>query len=210
MLTYVDLKTTTTIIDSTISRVTPYCLYWATSTRDLLVGVDDHVTSTHKVTRYNQIGQLTQTIEINDAGLEIYMKPLCITENNNGDIVVSDYHISFVNSGAVVVTDRGGMHRFSYKGHPPGSKLGPLGICTDVLSHILVCDEHTQTVQMLDKNGQFLSHLLIRPSGIFNPISLSYDVKTHCLWVGSRINNKMCAYRYISGQDTTRGMTDSL
>lgn len=204
-----DLKTTTTIIKSEKASLKPSCLYWSTSNGDLLVGMVDYMTSTGKVTRYNQTGQLTHTIELNNAGLEIYQKPIYITENNNGDIVVSDYE-AFLRSGAVVVTDGGGMHRFSYKGHPLGSKLGPNGICTDVLSHILVCDDETHTVQMLNKNGQFLSHLLIRPPGIFYPISLSYDDKTHCLWVGSRTNNKICAYRYISGQDITRGMTDSL
>lgn len=122
---------------------------------------------------------------------------------------MSDYDAG-LGFGNVVVTDSGGMHRFSYKGHPLGSKLGPKGICTNALSHILVCDDYTLTVQMLDKNGQFLSHLLIRPPGIFNPTSLSYDYKTNCLWVGSGTNNKMCAYMYISGQDTPRGMTASL
>lgn len=205
----VDRKTTTTFIESTPDALEPSCLYWAKSTKELLVGKIDLRTSTGKVTRYSQTGRLTKTIELNNVGLAIYKKPIYITENNNGDIVVSDYDANFC-SGALVVTDSGGMHLFSYKGHPLGSGLGPLGICTDALSHILLCDDLTHTVQMLDKNGQFLSHLLIRPPGIFHPTSLSYDYKTNCLWVGSGTNNKMCAYMYISGQDTSRGMTDSL
>lgn len=205
----VDRKTTSRIIGSTNDALEPFCLYWARSSKDLLVGTIDHGTSTGKVIRYSQTGRLTQTIELNNVGLSIYKKPLYITENNNGDIVVSDYNAG-MSFGAVVVTDGGGLHRFSYKGHPLGSELGPKGICTNALSHILVCDDNTHTVQMLDKNGQFLSHLLIRPPGIFNPTSLSYDYKTNCLWVGSGTNNKMCAYMYISGQDTPRGMTASL
>uniref|UniRef100_A0A8W8P440 Tripartite motif-containing protein 2 n=1 Tax=Magallana gigas TaxID=29159 RepID=A0A8W8P440_MAGGI len=94
-----------------------------------------------------------------------------------------------------LVTERGGRHRFSYTGHPSGSGLQPRGICTDALSHILVCDGRTKTVQMLDSDGQFLSHLLIRPSGIFSPWGLSYDVNTHRLWVGSRDNNTVVVYR---------------
>lgn len=58
---------------------------------------------------------------------------------------------------------------------------------------------------MLDKNGNFLSHLLIRPSGIFTPRSLSYDVNTHRLWVGSKVNSSVCVYRYISRQDALTG-----
>nr|XP_034310500.1 uncharacterized protein LOC117684045 [Crassostrea gigas] len=149
---------------------------------------------TGKVTRYNQSGQLTQTIHHDNTGLGLYSRPIYITENNNGDVLVSD-------AGAVVVTECGGRHRFSYTGHPSGSVLMPHGICTDVLSHILVCDDFSQTVQMLDRDGQFLSHLLIRPSGIIHPNSLSYDVNTHRLWVGSRDNNMVVVYRYITRQD---------
>ncbi|XP_052693745.1 uncharacterized protein LOC128172016 [Crassostrea angulata] len=189
-----DMKTTTTFIKRTDTTWVPQCVYWSPSTGDLLVGMYNYDTETGKVTRYNQSGQLTQTIQNDNTGLGLYRKPNYITENNNGDVLVSDY-------GAVVVTERGGRHRFSYTGHPSGSVLEPRGICTDPLSHILVCDDTTKTVQMLDRDGQFLSHLLIRPSGIFTPRSLSYDVNTHRLWVGSRNNNTVVIYRYITRQD---------
>ncbi|XP_065943795.1 uncharacterized protein [Magallana gigas] len=192
-----DMKTTTTFIETTDFTWRPRCVYWSPSTGDLLVGMYNYDTKTGKVTRYNQSGQLTQTIQNDITGRGLYRKPNYITDNN-GDVVVSDYYRG---SGAVVVTERGGRHRFSYKGHPSGSGLGPHGICTDALSHILVCDELTHTVQMLDRDGQFLSHLLIRPSGIFYPQSLSYDVNTHRLWVGSGANNTVVIYRYITRQD---------
>uniref|UniRef100_K1QNS7 Tripartite motif-containing protein 2 n=1 Tax=Magallana gigas TaxID=29159 RepID=K1QNS7_MAGGI len=193
-----DMKTTTTFIETTDSTWIPRCVYWSPSTGDLLVGMYNIDTKTGKVTRYNQSGQLTQTIQHDNTGMGLYGDPLYITENNNGDVVVSDYDNE---SGAVVVTERGGRHRFSYTGHPSGSGLDPCGICTDALSHILVCDGTTNTVQMLDMDGQFLSHLLIRPSGIFSPRGLSYDVNTHGLWVGSGANNTVVIYRYITRQD---------
>lgn len=118
---------------------------------------------------------------------------------------MSDYNSL---SGAVVVTDCGGRHRFSYTGYPTGSGLQPGGICTDVLSHILVCDVLTQTVQMLDRDGHFLSHLLIRPPGILSPFSLSYDVSTDRLFVGSQYNNRVNVYRYISRKLTLAGKSD--
>uniref|UniRef100_K1PFN3 Tripartite motif-containing protein 2 n=1 Tax=Magallana gigas TaxID=29159 RepID=K1PFN3_MAGGI len=189
-----DMKTTTTFIERTDSTWEPRCAYWSPSPGDLLVAMYNADTKTGKVTRYNQRGQLTQTIQNDNTGLRLYSEPKYITENNNGDVVVSDW------CRAVVVTERGGRHRFSYKGYPSGSELEPCGICTDALSHILVCDGRTQTVQMLDSDGQFLSHLLIRPSGIFSPRSLSYDVNTHRLWVGSD-DNTVVIYRYITRQD---------
>nr|XP_034322693.1 uncharacterized protein LOC105323757 [Crassostrea gigas] len=190
-----DMKKTTTFIERTDSTWGPRCVYWSPSTGDLLVGMYNYDTKTAKVTRYNQSGQLTQTIQNHNTGLGLYREPYYITENNNGDVVVSD------SLSAVVVTERGGRHRFSYTGHPSGSGLYPRGICTDPLSHILVCDATTKTVQMIDSDGQFLSHLLIRPSGIFTPQSLSYDVNTHRLWVGSEDNNTVVIYRYITRQD---------
>ncbi|XP_052692735.1 uncharacterized protein LOC128171010 isoform X3 [Crassostrea angulata] len=193
-----DMKTTTTFIERTDSTWRPRCVYWSPSTGDVLVGMYNDDTNTGKVTRYNQSGQLTQTIQNDYTDLGLYSKPNSITENNNGDVVVSDYNYW---SGAVVVTERGGRHRFSYTGHPSGSGLQPHGICTDPLSHILVCDGRTKTVQMIDRDGQFLSHLLIRPSGIFSPYSLSYDVNTHRLWVGSQFPNTVVIYRYITRQD---------
>lgn len=127
-----------------------------------------------------------------------------IAENNNWDVVVSDHYSA---SGAVVVTDREGRYRFSYTGHPPESNIRPNGISTDALSNILVCDKNTNTVQMMDRNGQFLSYLLIRPSGIITPHSLSYDVSTHRLWVGSENNSTVVIYRYITRQDALTGMS---
>nr|XP_034319601.1 uncharacterized protein LOC117687359 [Crassostrea gigas] len=194
-----DMKTTTTFIERTDSSWEPRCVYWSPSTGDLLVGMHRHI-RTGKVTRYNQSGQLTQTIQNNNKGKELYSFPRYITENNNGDVVVSDDDV-------VVVTERGGRHRFFYSG-PPTSGLDPHGICTDTLSHILVCDGWAKTVQMLNRDGQFLSHLLIRPIGLFSPQSLSYDVNTHRLWVGSEFNNTMVIYTYIAKQDVLTDTAD--
>nr|XP_034309428.1 uncharacterized protein LOC117683723 [Crassostrea gigas] len=163
-----DMKTTTTFIEKTDSTWRPRCVYWSPSTGDLLVGMYSYDTDTGKVTRYNQSGQLTQTIKHDNIGRGLYREPHYITENNNGDVVVSDYV-----SDAVVVTEHGGRHRFSYTGPLSGSGLEPGGICTDALSHILVCDDCTETVQMLDKDGQFLSHLLTKSQEMGEPHSLN-------------------------------------
>lgn len=59
------------------------------------------------VIRYNQAKHPTQTIEHNN---EVWNRdPYYITENRNQDVVVCYYQ-----SGAVVATERGGIHRFSY------------------------------------------------------------------------------------------------
>lgn len=183
-----DMKTTT-IIEQPHSCY-PECVYLSPSTGDLLVVMRD--SRRNKFVRCNNAGELTQTILLDDYEMPCYF----VTENINGDIVLSFFGDD---KGYVVITDCKGKRRFSYTRHPSGSELWPRGICTDALSNILVCDIRSNSVHMIDKNGKFLSHLLIRPSGVFIPHSLSYDMKTHHLWVGSQVKNKVFVYRYIAG-----------
>ena len=187
-----DRKTTTTFIDNSNSVWKILCVYSSPFTGDLLVGMfrNDYGRKC-RVGRYNSNGKLKQTIPHRNSTNKLYTFPEHVTENNNGDVVVSDTW------RAVVVTSSVGRHRFSYTGPPSGSKLYPEGICTDPLSHILVCDRETHTVQMIDKDGQFMFFLLTLDSpGIFGvPQSLSYDVNTHLLFVGLIENTSV--YRYI-------------
>ncbi|XP_078312217.1 uncharacterized protein LOC111133292 isoform X3 [Crassostrea virginica] len=191
-----DMKTTTTFIKHTDTTWTPTCVYCSPSSGDLLVGMyrRDTDTFTGKVMRYDNTGKRKHTIPHDDnTPHTLYKYPLYITENNNGDVLVSDRW-----RHAVVVTSGEGVHRFSYTGPPSGSGLDPQGICTDVMSHILVSDSNTGTVQMLDRDGQFLSYLLTTQSpGIHWPWGLIYDVTNHVLCVGSEYNT-LSVYRYIN------------
>nr|XP_022289267.1 uncharacterized protein LOC111101190 [Crassostrea virginica]XP_022289268.1 uncharacterized protein LOC111101190 [Crassostrea virginica]XP_022289269.1 uncharacterized protein LOC111101190 [Crassostrea virginica]XP_022289270.1 uncharacterized protein LOC111101190 [Crassostrea virginica]XP_022289271.1 uncharacterized protein LOC111101190 [Crassostrea virginica]XP_022289272.1 uncharacterized protein LOC111101190 [Crassostrea virginica] len=194
-----DMKTTTTLIKHTDKTWKPYCVYCSPSSGDLLVAMCDTDTHTYtgKVMRYDNTGKHKQTIPHDDnTPHTLYKEPDYITENNNGDVLVSDW-----GREAVVVTSGEGVHRFSYTGHPSGSGLWPRGICTDVMSHILVSDySYPGTVQMLDRDGQFLSYVLTRqtPGMDYRPWSLSYDVTTHAVWVGAWNNNTMSVCQYIN------------
>lgn len=68
------------------------------------------IRGTFKLTWYCQTGHLAKTVQFNNTEIKLYQYPRLITENNNGDIMVSG-------PCAVVVTDHGGRHRFSYTGH---------------------------------------------------------------------------------------------
>lgn len=147
-----DMKTNTTFIKKTCTSWRPRCVFFSPFTGHLLVGLVNGDKWIGKVHRYNHT-KLIQIIQNTNAGQDLYRYPRYITENNNGDVVVS--YLDW--SGAVVVTNRGGVHRFTYTGHPAGSELRPHGICTDALSRILVCDAISESVQMLDRDGHFLS-----------------------------------------------------
>ncbi|XP_061171117.1 uncharacterized protein LOC133180663 [Saccostrea echinata] len=172
----------------------PVCVYCSTSNGDLLIGMHKTDTYTARINRYDNTGQYIHAIKCTGAGQELYRRPRYITENSNGDVIVSDLD-------RVVVTEYEGSHRFSYTGPPACTGLAPHGICTDVLSHILVCDDNTETIQMIDKDGHFLSLIPIDQQEIERPRVLGYDDRTHLLWIGSWDSNKFCAYRYIQRQD---------
>ncbi|XP_062573873.1 uncharacterized protein LOC134235743 [Saccostrea cucullata] len=194
-------KVKTTIIKYNTSPWRLRCVYSSPSTGHLLVGMynTDTGTKTGKVVRYNSTGENIQTIQHNNnTGQVLYRKPYYITENRNGDVIVSDYLRL-----AVVVTDRDGNYRFSYTGPPSGSLLYPRGICTDALSHILLCDDYTLSVQMLDSEGHYLTEINTRQHGIDTPYGLSYDEDTHLLWVGDYRHNTVNLYRVVDTDSLT-------
>ena len=184
----------------------PLCLCCCQSTDDLLIVKMKFNTEESQVARYNKQGKLTQTIQKDKDGQALYTLPRFITENNNGDVVVSNQIDK--SNGAVVVTNRGGRHRFSYTGQPPESKFLPLGICTDAFSNILVCDISKYIVQIIEENGRFYRSLGLESGGIPNPLlSLSYDFNTHRLWVGLLDKNEVYANRYIHRHPHLTGMS---
>eukprot|EP00105_Crassostrea_gigas_P033735 XP_011457211.1 PREDICTED: uncharacterized protein LOC105349208 [Crassostrea gigas] len=151
---------------------------------DILVGMKTDKEA--KVTRYNKTRTEIQNIQRDNKGQGLYRKPRYITENINGDVCVSDWR-----KYAVVVVDKSGQHRFSYTGQ--GSEFYPYGICTDVLGHILVCD--SETVHLLDQDGQFLSLLLTEQQGVKHPYSVCVDDENN-LWMG-QLTNTVTVYKYL-------------
>ncbi|XP_065938383.1 E3 ubiquitin-protein ligase TRIM71-like [Magallana gigas] len=154
---------------------------------DILVGMRKD--NEGKVTRYNKTGTEIQNIQRNNKGQTLYSRPHYITKNINGDVCVSDY-----GKHAVVVVDKSGQHRFSYTDQR--SEFNPVGICTDVLGHILVCDVVSNTVRLLDQDGKFLSVLLTSQQGVEGPRSVCVDDKNN-LWVGQWLTNTVTVYKYL-------------
>lgn len=189
----------------------PRCVFCSPLNGDLLVGMVDKFhfdeEKKGKVYRYKKNWSLAQTSKFDKTGLKICdipWTPNNIIENNNGDVVVSCYDF-------VVVHNSVGQPRFTYKGHPSGSELLPLGICTNALSHILIGDDKTDRIHIIDKDGQFLSHLLVKPSRLFKPHCLSYDVSSHCIYIGTNLKlgeNSIYVYRHLAPETTPTGKSD--
>nr|XP_011446237.2 uncharacterized protein LOC105341406 isoform X4 [Crassostrea gigas]XP_011446239.2 uncharacterized protein LOC105341406 isoform X4 [Crassostrea gigas]XP_034310294.1 uncharacterized protein LOC105341406 isoform X4 [Crassostrea gigas] len=154
---------------------------------DILVGLIKE--GKGRVTRCNKIGKDIRNIERDNKGQKLYSYPHYITENINGDICTSDSL-----KDAVVVVNKSGQHRFSYTGQR--STFYPQGVCTDRLGHILVCDYYSDTVDLLDQDGQFLCLLLTKQQGVEYPCSVCADDENNLI-VGQGHSNTFTVYKYL-------------
>nr|XP_022336856.1 tripartite motif-containing protein 45-like [Crassostrea virginica] len=168
---------------------TPLSVHSSRINGDILVGMIKDKEA--KVTRYSKAGKEIQNIQRDNKGQELYRYPYYITENINGDICTSDH-----NKGTVVVVNKSGQHRFSYTGR--GSRFWPCGICTDVLGHILVCHVtfSSETVDLLDQDGGFLSVIIASQQGITFPRGVCVDNENN-LYVGQDGTNTVTVYKYL-------------
>ena len=167
---------------------TPLSVHSSRINGDILVGMIKDKKA--KVTRYSKAGKEIQNIQRDNQGQELYSHPHYITENINGDICTSD------KNNAVVVVNKSGQHRFYYTGQR--SQFYPCGICTDVLSHILVCHGSfmSGTIHLLDQDGAFLSSILSPHQGIELPRGVCVDDENN-LYVGQYGTNTVTVYKYL-------------
>ncbi|XP_022311816.2 uncharacterized protein LOC111117043 [Crassostrea virginica] len=124
-----------------------------------------------------------------DGGYSLYM-----SENNNGDVCVSD-----INADTVVVVDKTGRVRFRYDGTPARREksFDPRGIVTDALSQIIVTDYNNNCLHILDQNGQFLS--CVDDCGLEKPVGLSVDSEGR-LWVGLCDKGEIKVIEYLQNK----------
>ncbi|XP_065942760.1 tripartite motif-containing protein 2-like [Magallana gigas] len=179
-------KTITRFI--TTKEWVPLSIHTSNLNGDIMVGMRAYIQG--KVARYNKTGTTTQSIERDNKGQQLYSGyPHYITENVNGDICVSD-----CDKHAVIVVNKSGQHRFSYTGQE--SKICPYGICTDILGHILFCDFNSNTVHLLDHDGQFLTLVVTSQKGNGYSLSVCVDDDNN-LHVGDSDTNTVIVYKYL-------------
>ena len=116
---------------------------------------------------------------------------LCMSENNNGDVCVSDLNVD-----TVVVVDKTGRIRFRYDGAPARREksFDPRGIVTDALSQIIVTDYNNDCLHVLDQDGQFLR--CVDDCGLEKPVRLSVDSEGR-LWVVSGKSGEIKVIEYL-------------
>nr|XP_022303442.1 uncharacterized protein LOC111111010 [Crassostrea virginica] len=147
----------------------------------------------NKIIRY-QGQNVKQEINKDGQGNPIFKDgdySLFMSENNNGDVCVSDG-----NANTVVVVDNIGRVRFRYEGTPARTKksFAPRYIITDALSQIIVADINNNCLHILDQNGQFLR--CINGCGLKKPYGLSVDSEGR-LWVGLLNTGEIKVIQYL-------------
>ncbi|XP_056006460.1 uncharacterized protein LOC130050417 [Ostrea edulis] len=130
----------------------------STASDDLLVCLrkDDQ----SKVVRYSGSGTVLQEIQYDSQGQPLYRRPAYITENVNGDIIVTDWK-----KPAVIAVDRLGIFRFSFSGRDKPSAVS--SVTTDPAGHVIITD-FCDKIHMLDRDGRFLRYI-IPDQGINRP-----------------------------------------
>ena len=103
-----------------------------------------------KVVRYSNTGTVLQEIQYDSQCQPLYQYAWYITENVNGDIIVTDNKTKKV--GAV---DRLGIFRYSYSGGKSASS-----VATDSFGHVFVTDYKGDKIHVLDRDGRFLRYII--------------------------------------------------
>ncbi|XP_078327076.1 uncharacterized protein LOC144623043 [Crassostrea virginica] len=114
-----------------------------------------------KVVRYSSTGTVLQEIHYDSQCQPLYQHAYYITENVNGDIIVTDYKMK-----KVIAVDGLGIFRYSYSGGKTATS-----VATDSVGHVYVTDDKGDKIHMLDRDGRFLRYI-IPEGGIKRPSAI--------------------------------------
>lgn len=150
--------------------------------------------SKRKLTRYSIFGIKLCDIVKDSEGQDLYVNPVYITEQRNGNIAVSD-----CDKRSVVAVDQSGQYCFEYKGHRSESDFHPRGICSDLSGNILVCNSSTDnaSVHLLDQSGHFINLLLTKSELDIRPPCALCLKDDRLVFVGY-LQNIINVYKYPS------------
>lgn len=145
---------------------------------DIIIGLQNEEKGIGKLARYDKTGEHKHTVERDANDKAMYTWPRYITENDNADIVTSDWY------GGVVATTHDGKHRFTY------NISIPRAVVTDSKGRIFVCN-NTPKIHVIDQNGKFLSYILTGSKDVFS-LYLHQDTE---LYAGFNSEKKITVYR---------------
>lgn len=164
----------------TTSYSAPLCL-WARKEGGVIVGFLDKDESDGGFFWLTEDAVIEKEIRNDSAWNDVYKKYFVlrtrayVAENVNGDICFSNR--------SVEVYDSNLQHRFSYPDATDVESFLPQDICTDDFGHILIADQRSRLIHILNKNGVLLKMVKLPGLSTSYPISLTIDVN-RCLCIG--------------------------
>ncbi|XP_062578811.1 E3 ubiquitin-protein ligase TRIM71-like [Saccostrea cucullata] len=147
-----------------------------------------------KVLRMSFKGVTLQEIMKDGEEKHLYCRPICISENINQDICVSDVY-----KHSIVVVDRTGLFRFVYSGggfYENREDFEPTEIDTDSLGNIAAADVMNNLVHLVDINGNLLKYLLTTKDGISEPRGLKVDNEDR-IWITEEMSGYVKIFKYL-------------
>ncbi|XP_062581879.1 tripartite motif-containing protein 2-like [Saccostrea cucullata] len=147
-----------------------------------------------KVLRMSYNGVTLQEIMKDDEEKHLYCRPICISENINQDICVSD-----TRRHSVTVVNRTGLLRFAYAGggfHKDQEEFRPAELDTDSIGNIAVSDHTNNLVHLLDIDGNLIKYLLTAKEGISGPRGLKVD-KEDRIWITEERTGYVKIFKYL-------------
>ncbi|XP_062570788.1 uncharacterized protein LOC134232828 [Saccostrea cucullata] len=156
-----------------------------------MLGISIH----SKLTRYSKEGMVIIEIESYE-GENLYVLPMFISENVNGDVCTADCGTSIVTG-----VSRLGNLLFKYDGNRTQVGFYPTGVCYDVYGHLIVCNRHdaNPSIHVLNYHGHFLTLILTDKDGIKDPYGLCVS-KDGSLYLGQHDSNTVAIYQYLDGK----------
>jgi tripartite motif-containing protein 2/3 len=122
----------------------------------------------------------------------LYVRPICISENINQDVCVSD-----CKKKVVVVVERSGLFRFAYDGGKIyKNTFSPCELDSDSLGNIAISDHTNNSIHLLDIDGNFIKYLLTEKDGISCPRGLKIDNEDR-MWISEATIEYVKIFRYM-------------
>ncbi|KAK3102997.1 hypothetical protein FSP39_015623 [Pinctada imbricata] len=143
------------------------------------------------VQRMTLAGKVLRTYEFREDGkTRLFTWPTTKSENKNSDVCVVN-HIK-ENTGELVVLYKDGPVKFIYRGKKSLSEhFNPIDVCCDAKGHILLTEEHSKSIQVLNSEGTFVCTLCQYKD--VNPFLIS--LYGDALWC-SIFDGKLKVFRY--------------
>ncbi|XP_061183340.1 tripartite motif-containing protein 2-like, partial [Saccostrea echinata] len=163
---------------------------------DLLVCMTNSHLNQCKVIQYD-VRSIKKEIQYDEQGEDLFSFQggyIFMTENGNGDICVS-----LTAHRSLVVVNRAGEFRFSYRGTHDTRKDGefsPQGVATDQLCQILIADSEIHCIHIVDIDGHFVTY--IDNISLMDPRDIAVNSLNGNLYVCEFSTGKIKIIKYLT------------